>query len=306
MAPRANWKGYLKLSLVSCPVALFPASSSSERVSFHMINRETGHRLKQQYVDSVSGDVVEPQDRMRGYEIAKGDYVPVEDDELKDVQIESAHTIDIESFVPRSEIDDVYLDNRYYVAPDDKVGEEAFAVIREAMSKRGMAGLARVVLYGRERILLLEPRGKGLVGTTLRYDYEVRDDKAYFDEIPDVSLSKEMLDLASHIIDTKKGVFDPSKFKDRYQDAVVDLIRAKRAGRPAPEAHTERPGGNVINLMDALKRSLAANKGEGAPASKRERETARPASSARRAKPSAQKSAGARAKTSHKARRKTG
>lgn len=306
MAPRANWKGYLKLSLVSCPVALFPASSSSERVSFHLINRETGHRLKQQYVDSVSGDVVEPQDRIRGYEIAKGDYVPVEDDELKDVQIESAHTIDIESFVPRGEIDDVYLDNRYYVAPDDKVGEEAFAVIREAMSKRGMAGLARVVLYGRERILLLEPRGKGLVGTTLRYDYEVRDDKAYFDEIPDVSLSKEMLDLASHIIDTKKGVFDPSKFKDRYQDAVVDLIRAKRAGRPAPETHAERPSGNVINLMDALKRSLAANKGEGAPASKREREAARPASSARRAKPSAQKSAGARAKASHKARRKTG
>lgn len=304
MAPRANWKGYLKLSLVSCPVALFPATSSSERVSFHLINRETGHRLKQQYVDSVSGDVVEPQDRMRGYEIGKGDYVPVEDEELKDVQIESTHTIEIESFVPRAEIDDVFLDNRYYVAPDDKVGEEAFAVIREAMRKRGMAGLARVVLYGRERILLLEPRGKGLVATTLRYDYEVRDDKGYFDDIPDVSLSGEMLDLASHIIDTKKGDFDPSKFKDRYQDAVVELIRAKRAGRPAPEPRSEPPSGNVINLMDALKRSLSSERPESG--AKAKREAAHPAPSARRSKSASQKSAGGRAKASHKARRKAG
>jgi len=304
MAPRANWKGYLKLSLVSCPVALFPATSASERVSFHLINRETGRRLKQQYVDSVSGDVVEPQDRIRGYEIAKGDYVPVEDDELKDVQIESTHTIDIESFVPRQDIDDVYLDNRYYVAPDDKVGEEAFAVIREAMRKRAMAGLARVVLYGRERIVLLEPRGKGLVATTLRYEYEVRSDKTYFDDIPDVPLSKEMLDLASHIIDTKKGDFDPGKFTDRYQDAVVELIRSKRAGRPLQQAHVEAKTGNVINLMDALKRSLASEKETSVAQPKGK---AAPASSARRgAQPATRKAHSGRLKTSHKPSRKAG
>ncbi|HWG06696.1 MAG TPA: Ku protein, partial [Beijerinckiaceae bacterium] len=151
MAPRANWKGYLKLALVSCPVALYPASSGSERVSFHLINRETGHRLKQQYVDSVTGDIVESEDRIRGYEIAKGEYIPIEDSELDAVALESTHTIDIESFVPRADIDEIYLDRSYYLVPDDKVAEEPFAVIREAMKSRGMAGLARVVLFGRER-----------------------------------------------------------------------------------------------------------------------------------------------------------
>ena len=157
MAPRANWKGYLKLSLVSCPVALFPATSSSERVSFHLINGETHNRLKQQYVDSETGDLVESSDRMRGYEIAKGEYVPVTDDELQEVSLESTHTIDIERFVPRKQVDEVYLDSHYYIAPDDKVGEEAFAVIREAMRQRDVVGLARVVLFRRERILKQHP-----------------------------------------------------------------------------------------------------------------------------------------------------
>ena len=297
MAPRANWKGYLKLALVSCPVALYPASSGSERVAFHLINRETQHRLKQQYVDSVTGDVVESEDRIRGYEIAKGEYVPIEDSELEAIALESTHTIDIESFVPRTEVDEIYLDRSYYLVPDDKVAEEPFAVIREAMKNRGMAGLARVVLFGRERILMLEARGYGLIGTTLHYAYEVRDDKAYFDEIPNVKIERDMLDLASHIIDTKKATFDPSRFEDRYQDAVVELIRAKRAGRPAPKPPAERPS-NVVSLMDALRRSVAADSSATKQPRPRSERTAR--------KPTAQTKTAARRHTPTKSRRKAG
>jgi DNA end-binding protein Ku len=255
MAPRPNWKGYLKLALVSCPVAMFSATSSSERISFHMMNRNTGNRLKQQYIDAETGDLVDSADRVKGYEVARNDYVLIEPEQLKDVQLESTHTIEIEHFVPRAEIDPVYYDASYYIVPDDEVGAEAFAVIREAMRKRDMVGLARVVLYGRERIIMLEPRGKGLAGTTLHYNYEVREDKSYFEDIKNKSVAKDMLDLASHIIDTKVGHFDPSEFKDRYQDAVVDLIRAKRAGKPLPTPAAPKPS-NVVNLMDALKRSL--------------------------------------------------
>ncbi len=262
MAPRPSWKGYLKLSLVSCPVALYPVASSSEKISFHMLNSETGNRLKQQYVDSETGDIVERDDRVKGYEVSKGDYVIVSDDDLADVKLESSHTIDIEKFVPKTEIDALYFDNNYYLAPDDKVGEEAFAVIREAMERRKMVGIARVVLFGKERMIMLEPRSKGLVGTTLRYAYEVRAESGYFDEIPKVDISKELLDLASHIIDTKAGKFQPSEFKDRYQDAVVELIRAKQDGRPVPtDGGAERPS-NVVNLMDALRRSLGQDDGK--------------------------------------------
>ena len=266
MAPRPSWKGYLKLSLVSCPVALYPAASSSEKVSFHMLNGETGNRLKQQYVDSETGDIVERDDRVKGYEVSKGDYIVVSDDELADVKIESSHTIDIEKFVPKTEIDALYFDNNYYLAPDDKVGEEAFAVIREAMERRKMVGIARVVLFGKERMIMLEPRSKGLVGTTLRYAYEVRAVGGYFDEIPKVEISKELLDLASHIIDTKAGKFEPGDFKDRYQDAVVELIRAKQTGHtPKSDNSGERPS-NVVNLMDALRRSLGQDSGKDSPA----------------------------------------
>lgn len=273
MAPRPSWKGYLKLSLVSCPVALYPSASSSEKVSFHMLNGETGNRLKQQYVDSETGDLVERDDRVKGYEVSKGDYIVVTDDELADVRIESSHTIDIERFVPKAEIDALYFDNNYYLAPDDKVGEEAFAVIREAMRRRDMVGIARVVLFGKERMIMLEPRSKGMVGTTLRYAYEVRADGAYFDEIPEVDLSKELLDLASHIIDTKAGTFQPDAFKDRYQEAVVELIRSKQSGRPLPkDAGTGQPS-NVVNLMDALRRSLGQDEAKGPAAAPAEKKT---------------------------------
>jgi DNA end-binding protein Ku len=259
MPPRANWKGYLKLSLVTCPVALSPATSDKEKVSFHLLNSATGHRLKQQYVDTETGAIVDREDMVKGYEVGKGDYVTVSDAELAAIDVESTHTIDIENFVARSEVDPVYLDKRYFIVPDDEVGQEAFSVIREAMRQRGVAGVARVALHGRERLILLEPRAKGIMGTTLHHNYEVRSDSTYFEDIPNLEIGKEMLDLASHIVETKKASFDPEKFKDRYQEAVVELIRSKRAGRPVQVAHVPRPG-NVINLMDALRRSVGPEK----------------------------------------------
>jgi DNA end-binding protein Ku len=260
MAPRANWKGYLKLSLVSCAVELFPASTTKERVSFHLLNRETGNRLRRQLVDSETGEVVESDDQVKGYEVAKRDYVMMEDGDLESVAIESTHTIDIESFVPRAEIDEVYLETPYYLTPDGKVAEEAFAVIRDAMRAKKVVGLGRVVLYRRERIVMLEPRGKGIAARTLRYAYEVRDDEDYFEDIGDVAVAGEMLDLAEHIIDKKLTSFDPAKFEDRYQNALVDLIKAKTGHRPAPKLEAPSKPSNVINLMDALRKSIAAEK----------------------------------------------
>src|SRR5438128_8625118 len=192
---RPFWKGYLKLSLVSCPVAMFPASSSSERVSFRQINKSTGNRLKQQLVDSVTGDVVDSAQKGRGYEIGRNQYMPVEDEELEALRLESTHTIDIEKFVPRSEIDERYLDSPYYLAPTDNVGQDAFAVIREAMRRKNMVGLGRAVISRRERIVMLEPFDKGLKATTLRYAHEVRDSKPYVEDIPKMKLPDEMVKL---------------------------------------------------------------------------------------------------------------
>jgi DNA end-binding protein Ku len=256
MAPRANWKGYLKLSLVSCPIALYPASSSTERVSFRQINKKTGNRLKQQLVDSETGDVVEAEDKGRGYEIGKNEYLPIEDDELDAIQVESTHTIDIQQFVPKAQIDKRYFDSPYYIAPDDPVGVEAFAVIRDAMKAQDRVALGRVVISKRERVIALEPYEKGLLGMTLKYAYEVRAADAYFDEIPDVKIPAEMLDLAEHILQTKAADFEPEKFEDTYQNAVVSLIRNKQAGlRDRPAARAATPG-KVVNIMDALRRSL--------------------------------------------------
>ena len=257
MAPRPYWKGYLKLSLVSCPIALYPAASRSERVALHQINRKTGNRLRQQMVDEQTGDVVEKEDKGRGYEVSRDQHVPIEDEELDKISIESTHTIDIESFVPRAEIDERYMDSPYYIAPTDEVGQEAFIVIREAMREKKMVGLGRVVLYRRERIVMLEPFDKGLLATALRYSYEVRDAAPYFEDIPDVELPKEMRQLASHILETKAGHFDPSTFEDRYENALVELLKTKQAGLPMPKETAKRPAARVINLMDALRRSVA-------------------------------------------------
>jgi DNA end-binding protein Ku len=257
MAPRANWKGYLRLSLVSCPIALYPASSLSEKVGFNRINRKTGNRLKQQNVDSETGDAVPREDIARGYEVAKGQYLIVEDEELDAVQIESTRTIEIDQFVPKSEIDERYIDSPYYLAPDGKVGQDAFAVIRDTIAKLNMVALGRVVLTRREHVIALEPKGRGLMGLTLRYPYEVRDEASYFEDIPELKLPKEMLDLATHIVNTKSGHFDPSLFQDRYENALIDLLKKKEAGEKIePARETAAP--RVVNLMDALRASIDA------------------------------------------------
>jgi DNA end-binding protein Ku len=259
MAPRANWKGYLRLSLVSCPIALYPASSLSEKVSFNRINRKTGNRLKQQNVDSETGEVVPREDIARGYEVGKGQYLIVEDDEVEAVEVESTRTIEVDQFVPRNEIDDRYIDSPYYIAPDGDVGQDAFAVIRDTIAKMNMVALGRVVLTRREHVIALERRGKGLLGMTLRYPYEVRDEQPYFEGIADLKLPKDMMDLASHIVSNKSGHFEPSHFEDRYENALVDLLKKKQAGEKiAPARGAPRP--RVVNLMDALRASVDAEK----------------------------------------------
>ncbi|MGM4932471.1 Ku protein [Tardiphaga sp. 619_E2_N8_5] len=260
--PRAYWKGSLKLSLVTCPVVLYPAATSIEKTKFHMINRETGNRLKQQMVDAETGDVVEKEQKGRGYEISKGEYVEIEKEELEAVQIESNHTIDIDNFVPRDEIDRRYLNNPYYIAPDGKAGADAFAVIRDAMKDKDRVALARIVLTNREHIIAIEPLGKGLLGTTLRFPYEVRDEEDYFDDIKSPKISKDMIDLAVHILDSKASHFDPSKFKDEYETALKTLVKRKAAGKPVKVVEKEEKPDNVINLMDALKASLKGGKGK--------------------------------------------
>jgi DNA end-binding protein Ku len=270
MAPRAYWKGYLKLSLVSCPIALYPAASSSERVSFHRINKKTGNRLKQQNIDSDSSEPVDKEDIGRGYEVAKGQYIRVEDEELEKIQIESTHTIEIDSFVPRAEIDERYIDSSYYIAPTDQVGQEAFAVIRDAIRDRNMVGLGRVVLSRRERVVMLEAFDRGVLATTLRYAYEVREAGVYFEDIPELKLPKEMKELAGHIIDTKASHFDPARFEDHYENALVELLRRKQAGSVIEPIKDEAPPRRVINLMDALRASIGteAEKKPPAPSTK--------------------------------------
>ncbi len=262
MAPRAYWKGYLKLSLVSCPIALSPATSSSERISFRQINKQTGNRLRQQLVDEVTREPVDAADKGKGYEVDKGVYIEVDDDELEAIEVESKHTIEIDRFVPAAQIDKRFYDSPYYVMPTDTVGQEAFAVIRDAMRGKGMVALGRIVLAKRERVIALEPYGKGLLGTTLRYGYEVRKPEEYFDGIQDVKVPGEMLKLAEHILDTKKGDFEPTQFEDHYETALVELLRKKQAGfKPPKQKEQAAAPRNVINLMDALRRSVEAERG---------------------------------------------
>jgi DNA end-binding protein Ku len=265
MAPRAYWKGYLKLSLVSCPIALFPATSEREKISFHQINKKTGHRIKYRKIDAGSGDEVEAGDIVKGFEVGKGEYVELDPEELEAVAIESRRVIDIDEFVPKDEIDELYLNSPYYIVPDGEVGQQAFAVIREAIRKEAMVAIAKVVFTSREHIIALEARGKGLLGVTLRYPYEVRAEAEYFDDIPEEKTPKDMLELASHIVKTKLSHFDPSKFDDRYEDALKDLIRKKQSGKPIERPERREPA-KVINLMDALRRSVEAGK----PSSRRE------------------------------------
>ena len=263
---RPYWKGYIKLALVSCPIALYTASSSSERVAFRQINKKTGNRVRQQLVDDATREPVEAADKGRGYEYAKNSYLMIEDEEIESIEVESNHMIEINSFVPRSEIDERYLDSPYYIGPNDPVGQEAFAVIREAMRGKDMVALGRVVLAKRERVIMLQPWEKGLLGTTLRYPYEVRDSKDYFYDIPEVKIAPDMLTLAEHILQSKETKFDPSKFVDRYEQAVLQLLEKKQQGMPAPKAAAFVAPTNVVSLMDALRKSIAEKSKTGAPA----------------------------------------
>jgi DNA end-binding protein Ku len=257
VAPRAYWKGYLRLSLVSCPIAVYPATSEREKVSFNQINRETGRRIRYRKVDAETGDEVPSEQIIKGYEVAKGEYVEMTDEELESIALESTKTIEIDEFVPRSEIDDLYNIRPYYIAPDGKVGQDAFVVIRDIIEQMKVVALGRVVLTSREHVIAITPRGKGLMGTLLRYPYEVRDDSEYFEDIEGVKISKDMLDLARHIVETKSGHFKPQKFEDHYEDALKDLIAKKVKGEKI-EAPKERATGKVINLMDALRQSVRA------------------------------------------------
>ncbi|WP_461327614.1 non-homologous end joining protein Ku [Bradyrhizobium huanghuaihaiense] len=255
MAPRANWKGFLRLSLVTCPVALYPATSESEKISFNQLNRETGHRIKYLKVDADTGDEVQNEDIVKGYEFEKGQYIEVSKEELEEIALESTRTIEIDEFVDRSDIDPRYLIRPYYIRPDGKVGHDAFAVIRETIREMDKVAIGRVVLTNREHIIALEPMDKGLVGTLLRYPYEVRSEQEYFDEIQDVKVTKDMLDLAKHIVNQKAGRFDPEKFEDHYESALIDLINQKRAGKPITPK-SKPTAGNVVDLMEALRRSV--------------------------------------------------
>jgi DNA end-binding protein Ku len=259
MAPRPAWKGYLKLSLVSCAVELSGATTNSEKVSFRTLNRKTGNPVKRQYIDGVTGKPVLDEDEVKGYEIGDDEYLLVEDKEIEAVQIESSHTLNIDSFVEKQSIEQIYLDTPYYLAPADKVSEEAFAVIREAMARKKMAGIARIVLYRRERPAVIEPLGKGLLLTTLRYDATVRRPDEVLGDIPDTRIDAEMIELATHIIDKKTASFDPSQFEDHYEDALMELIKSKQAGKKPPKVQAAPRRGNVVDLFDALKKSLAGD-----------------------------------------------
>jgi len=258
MAPRAYWKGFLRLSLVSCPIALYPATSEREKIHFHQLNRKTGNRIQYKKVDSDTGREVDKEDIIKAYEKSKGEYIPVEPDELEAVAIESKRTIEIDQFVDRKEIDELYFANPYYIVPDGKAGAQG-----DAIEEEGMIAIGRVVFTSREHVIGLEARGKGIMGITLRYPYEVRDEKDYFGDIPSERVTKDMLDLAKHIIKTKTGHFKPQEFEDRYEDALKELLRKKNKGEKI-EAPREPRSDNVVNLMDALRRSVH---GERAPAS---------------------------------------
>jgi len=256
MAPRAYWKGFLRLSLVSCPIQLFPATSEREKISFNQINKETGNRIRYRKVDEDTGEEVRPDEIVKGYQVDKGRYVEINDEEIGAIALESTKTIEIDEFVPRAEIDDLYLIRPYYIAPDGKVGQDAFAVIRDVIRQMNMVAIGRVVLTSREHVIALEARGKGLMGTLLRYPYEVRDENEYFDDIQNLKLSKDMMDLAQHIVKTKTGHFEPDKFEDHYEAALKELVEKKMKGVKIEAPRERGEPTKVINLMDALRRSV--------------------------------------------------
>jgi len=328
-APRSQWKGFLKLSLVSCPIALYPAITDAHKIRFRQVNKRTGNRLRHQLVDTVTGEAVEAFDKGRGYEIGAHQYLPVEEHEIEAARaaavgppqsqpdwrspapryfpppeiesekeegrgqeeeeqeaeeaaappppaarLENDHTIDIERFVPRAQIDPAYYDKAYFIVPREPVGQEAFAVVRDALGEKGMVALGHVILSSRRRPIAIEAFGKGLRGFVLRHLHEVRGEAEYFGDIPDMELPREMLDLAKHILDVKTGDFDPSFLEDRYQQELVQLLRKKQARTSTRVGSVMPSRDNVVSIMDALKRSLAAE-GHAVPKGASRRQAAR-------------------------------
>jgi DNA end-binding protein Ku len=295
MAPRASWKGYIKLSLVSCPVRLYPAVSGSERIAFNQLHKDTHNRINMKPVDPELG-LVERSDLVRGYEYEDKQYIIIEDSDLEAVRIESNHTLNIEAFVDESEVDVIYQDSPYYLAPDGKMAEETFAVLRDAMQAAGKVAIARLVMSSRERVVTIGARDKGMFVTTLRDPREVRSTSAYFDEIPDIKADPEMLQLAEKLIEQKVTHFDPKQYEDRYETALMEMIKEKLKGhKPIIAAAPER--GNVINLMDALKASL----GQAKPAAPSKSKAEAPAAKKAAAKPSLKEAVAASKAASAKA-----
>jgi DNA end-binding protein Ku len=272
MAPRAIWKGTLKIDEVICPVALYTAASTAERISFHTINRKTGNRVHRQFVDEVTGKPVEHDDQVKGYDRGDGDYVVLEPEEIAAAIPESDKTLNVATFLPCDEIDDVFFDRPYYVTPSSPVAAEAFELIREAMVARQTAALARTVIFRRMRSILIRPHGKGMIATTLNFEYEVRSAEEAFADVPKMKIQDEMLDLARHIIETKAGEFDPKAFDDRYETALAEVVRAKIEGKKI-KPRKPPPETKVVDLMEALRQSAKAGAGQSAankkPAAKR-------------------------------------
>ncbi|WP_439599233.1 Ku protein [Falsiroseomonas sp.] len=293
MAARPSWGGHLRLSLVSCPVSLFPATTTAHDVRFHLINPETGNRIRTKTFDA-DGDEVERKDLVRGYEIEKDEYILLTDEEIKSVRLESTRTIDIERFVDAAEIDRIFWNDPYYLVPDGKAGADAFVVIRTAMEQAGKVALARVVMGTRERIVAIEPRGPGMLVTTLRTREEVHESEAYFEDVPKRKVDAGMIEIAERIIAQKAGPFDPSEFTDRYEEALRALIESKRDGDGGGTKAAPPREDNVIDLMEALRRSLEGSSAKPAPAKVAARAKAKPAAKAA-AKPAPKSKAPAKA-----------
>jgi len=264
LAPRANWKGFLKVAELTCPVALYTAASTSDRIAFHTLNRATGHRVQRQFIDTDSGKPVEKEDQVKGYEVGDNDYIVLEPEEVAAAVPESDKTLSVEAFIATDDVDDIYFDKPYYLAPSDKHGQEAFALICEGMKDKNVAALAQTVLFRRARTLLIRASDGGLVANTLHFDYEIRSAKDAFSDIPEMKIKGEMLDLAKHIIETKRGSFDPSEYKDRYEAALAELVKAKLDGKPIPVKKPVKSE-KVVDLMEALRQSAGAGKKQAKP-----------------------------------------
>jgi DNA end-binding protein Ku len=289
MAPRANWKGHLQLAALSCPVALYTAVSTSERVVSNTINRDNGHRVRREFIDSGTAEGVANEDQVKGYATGKDQYIILEADELASAAVKSDKILAVSAFIAIDDMDEAFFDKPYYLAPAEKPGEEIFALIREGLRRRKVVAIAHAVLFRRLRAVALRPQSDGLVATTLHFDYEVRPAREVFDSVEKIEVKSEMLDLAKHIINSKQGAFDPAQFQDRYEAAVAELVKAKIEGRTISPPKQARPPGK-IDLMQALRESAGA-----------------PAPSTRRAKTStaARSAAAPKAKTA-KGRRKAG